>query len=41
VLVISRISEANLKHGRRTKEKLAAQRHVAEVGRQVMGESLI
>ena len=33
-----RISEANLKHGRQTKDKLAAQRHAAEVGRRVMGE---
>jgi len=33
VLVNSRISEANLKHGRRTKEKLSAQRHAVEVGR--------
>ena len=32
------ISETNLKHGRQTKDKLAAQRHAAEVGRQVMGE---
>ena len=35
---LQRISEANLKHGRQTKEKLAAQRHTAEVGRRVMGE---
>ena len=35
---LQRISEANLKHGRQTKEKLAAQRHVAKVGRRVMGE---
>ena len=32
------ISEANLKHGRQTKDKLAAQHHAAEVGRRVMGE---
>ena len=32
------ISKANLKHGRQTKDKLAAQRHAAEVGRRVMGE---
>ena len=32
------ISEANLKHGRQTKDKLAAQRHAAKVGRQVRGE---
>ena len=35
---LQRISEANLKHGRQTKEKLAAQRHAAKVGRRVMGE---
>ena len=35
---LERISEANLKHGRQTKGKLAAQRHAAEVRRQVMGE---
>ena len=35
---LQRISEANLKHGRQTKGKLAAQRHAAEVGRRVMGE---
>ena len=33
------ISAANLKHGRQTKGKLAAQRHAAKVGRRVMGES--
>ena len=32
---LQRISEANLKHGRQTKEKLAAQRHAAVVGRRV------
>ena len=32
------ISEANLKHGRQTKDKLAAQKHAADVGRRVMGE---
>ena len=32
------ISKANLKHGRQTKDKLAAQRHAAEVGRRVRGE---
>ena len=32
------ISAANLKHGRQTKGKLAAQRHAAKVGRRVMGE---
>jgi hypothetical protein len=32
------ISEANLKHGRQTKDKLAAQRHAAKVGRRVRGE---
>ena len=35
---LQRISAANFKHGRQTKDKLAAQRHAAEVGRQVMGE---
>jgi hypothetical protein len=35
---LQRISEANLKHGRQTKDKLAAQRHAAEVWRRVMGE---
>lgn len=29
---------ANLKHGRQTKDKLAAQRHAAKVGRRVLGE---
>ena len=32
------ISDANIKHGRQTKDKLAAQRHAAMVGRRVMGE---
>ena len=32
---LQRISEANLKHGRQTKDKLAAQRHAAAVGRRV------
>ena len=35
---LQRISEANIKHGRQTKDKLEAQRHAAEVGRRVMGE---
>ena len=35
---LQRISEANLKHGRQTKDKLAAQRHAAEVGRRVTAE---
>ena len=35
---LQRISEANLKHGRQAKDKLAAQRHAAEVGRRVRGE---
>ena len=35
---LQRISEANLKHGRQTKPKLAAQRHAAQVGRRVMIE---
>jgi len=35
---LKRISEANLKHGRRTKEKLATNRHSADVGRKVRAE---
>ena len=35
---LQRISAANLKHGRQTKDKLEAQRHAAMVGRRVMGE---
>ena len=35
---LQHISEANLKHGRQTKNKLAAQRHAAKVGRRVMGK---
>ena len=35
---LQRISEANLKHGRQTKDKLEAQRHAVMVGRRVMGE---
>ena len=35
---LQRISEANLKHGRRAKEKLAANRHSANVGRRVRAE---
>ena len=35
---LQRISEANIKHGRQTKDKLAAQRHAAKVGRLVMDE---
>jgi hypothetical protein len=35
---LERISEANLKHGRRTKEKLAANRHSADVGRRVQSK---
>ena len=35
---LQRISEANLKHGRQTEDKLAAQRHAAKVGRRVMRE---
>ena len=34
---LQRISEANLKHGRQTKDKPAAQRHAAKVGRRVRG----
>ena len=36
---LQRISEANIKHGRQTKDKLAAQRHVAKVGRQGYGRA--
>ena len=32
------ISEVNLKHGRQTKDKLAAQPPAAKAGRRVMGE---
>ena len=35
---LKRISEANLKHGRYTKDKLAAQRKRGEVGRKVNAE---
>ena len=35
---LQRISESNLKHGRQTKDKLAAHRHAAKVGRRVMAE---
>ena len=35
---LQRISEANLKHGRQTKDKLAAQHHAAKVGRRVRVE---
>ena len=35
---LQRISEANIKHGRQTKDQLAAQRHAAKVGRRVMSE---
>ena len=35
---LQRISEANIKHGRQTKDELAGQRHAAKVGRRVMGE---
>ena len=35
---LQRISEANLKHGRQTKDKPAAQRQTAKVGRRVRGE---
>ena len=35
---LQRISEANIRHGRQTKDKLAAQRHAAKVGRRVRGE---
>ena len=35
---LQRISEANLKHGRQTRDKLTAQRHAEKVGRRVRGE---
>ena len=35
---LKRISEANLKHGRYTRDKLQAQRYAAEVGRRVLAE---
>ena len=35
---LQRISEANLKHGRQTKDKLAAQRHAAKVACRVVAE---
>ena len=35
---LQRISEANLKHGRQTKDKLEAQRHSADVGRRVRAQ---
>ena len=35
---LQRISEANLKHGRQTKAKLAANRHSADVGRRVRAQ---
>ena len=35
---LQRISEANIKHGRQTKDKLAGRRHAAKVGRRVLGE---
>ena len=34
---LKRISDANLKHGKYTKDKLDAQRYAAKVGRRVMG----
>jgi hypothetical protein len=34
---VQRISEANINNGRQTKDKLAAQRHAARVGRRVRG----
>ena len=33
-----RLSDAQLRHGKYTKDKLAAQRHAAEVGRRVRGQ---
>jgi len=35
---LQRISEANFKHGRRTKAKLAANRHSADVGRRIKAQ---
>ena len=35
---LTRISDANLKHGRYTKDKLEAQRHSARVGRRVLAK---
>ena len=35
---LQRISEANLKHGRQTKDKLEAQRYAAQVGRRVLAK---
>ena len=35
---LKKISDANLKHGKYTKEKLEAQRYAAKVGRKVMAE---
>jgi flagellar biosynthesis regulator FlaF len=35
---LQRISEANLKHGRQTKDKLEANRHTAKVGRRVLDD---
>ena len=35
---LKKISDANLKHGKYTKDKLAAKRHAAKVGRKVMAE---
>jgi hypothetical protein len=32
---LQRISEVNIKHGRQTKDKLAAQRHAAKAERRV------
>ena len=35
---LKKISDANLKHGKYTKDKLEAQHHAAKVGRKVLGE---
>ena len=35
---LKRISDANLKHGRHTKDKLEAQRNAAKVGRRVLAQ---
>ena len=35
---LKKISVANLKHGKYTKDKLEAERYAAQVGRKVLGE---
>ena len=36
--LLKKISDANLKNGKYTKDKLEAQRHAARVGRRVLAE---